>query len=247
MTSRQAVRRALSQVTTRLATGTYRRRQRYFVHDARLDVVVGEDVAGLDEVDFEGHNRVATMTRFVGHVVIGRGTTIHRAVFLGGPLEIGRYCQLAPFVALHSSQHPIDHLAINTTSLLLDGLMASAAASDPIRVGSDVWIGHGAVVLPGVTISDGAVVGAGSVVTKSVGPYAIAVGNPARVVRRRFDDEVVEALLRLRWWDRGPEQLEQIRELFTRPLVDDRSAVDRLESALDRLGRHDEASSRTPG
>ena len=130
MTSRDAVRRTVGGVTTRLATATYRRRKRYFVHDARRDVVRGEDVTGLDEVSFEGSNRVATMTRFVGRVAIGRGTTIHRAGFLSGPIEIGRYCQFAPFVALHTSRHPIDHLAINTTPLLLDAVMASAVATD---------------------------------------------------------------------------------------------------------------------
>ncbi len=191
----------------------------------------------MDEVSFEGSNRVVTMTRFVGRVAIGRGTTIHRAGFLSGPIEIGRYCQFAPFVALHTSRHPIDHLAINTTPLLLDAVMASAVATDPISVGSDVWIGHGAIVLPGVTIGHGAVVGAGAVLTSLLGPYDIAVGNPARVVGRRFGDEVVEALMRLGWWDRDRDQLERIREIFTRPLAHDPSAAARIEDAIERLSR----------
>ena len=70
-----------------------------------------------------------------------------------------------------------------------------------IVVGSDVWLGHDAVVLPGAVIGDGAVIGARAVVAKKVRPYAIAVGSPAREVRRRFDDEQVQALLRIRWWD----------------------------------------------
>jgi acetyltransferase-like isoleucine patch superfamily enzyme len=70
-----------------------------------------------------------------------------------------------------------------------------------IFVGSDVWLGYSALVLPGARIGDGAVVGARTVVAKDVRPYAIVVGSPAREVRRRFDDDQVEALLRIRWWD----------------------------------------------
>ena len=91
-----------------------------------------------------------------------------------------------------------------------------------------MWIGHGAIVLPGVTIGHGAVVGAGAVLTSSLGPYDIAVGNPARVMRDAdFGDEVVEALMRLGWWDRDRDQLERIREIFTRPLAHDPSAAAR--------------------
>jgi acetyltransferase-like isoleucine patch superfamily enzyme len=76
-----------------------------------------------------------------------------------------------------------------------------------IVVGSDCWVTQGATVLSGVTIGDGAVVGTRSVVTKDVRPYAIVAGNPAREVGRRFSDEQVEALLRIRWWDWPIEQV----------------------------------------
>jgi acetyltransferase-like isoleucine patch superfamily enzyme len=83
-----------------------------------------------------------------------------------------------------------------------------------IVVGSDVWLGHDALVLPGAAIGDGAVVGARAVVTKEVRPYAIVVGSPAREVRRRFDDDQVQALLRIRWWD-WPDDvvLERVAQL----------------------------------
>jgi acetyltransferase-like isoleucine patch superfamily enzyme len=69
-----------------------------------------------------------------------------------------------------------------------------------MRIGSDVWLGRDAMVAPGVAVGDGAVVGARAIVTRDVRPYAIVVGAPAREIRRRFDDERVEALLRIRWW-----------------------------------------------
>src|SRR6202035_4147784 len=83
-----------------------------------------------------------------------------------------------------------------------------------VKIGNDAYIGRGAMVLSGVTIGDGAVVGARAVVTRDVRPYAVVVGNPAREVRRRFSDEVVEALLRIRWWDWPDEVVaERVHEL----------------------------------
>lgn len=78
-----------------------------------------------------------------------------------------------------------------------------------IIVGNDVWIGHGARILSGVSIGHGAVIGAYAVVTRDVRPYAVVAGSPAQEVRRRFDDEVVDALLRIAWWDWSDETLAQ--------------------------------------
>lgn len=75
-----------------------------------------------------------------------------------------------------------------------------------IVIGNDVWIGYEAVILAGVTIGDGAVIGSRAVVTKDVPPYTIVGGVPARTIRRRFDEDIVEELLRLRWWD-WPEEV----------------------------------------
>ena len=76
-----------------------------------------------------------------------------------------------------------------------------------MALGHDVWIGHGVVVLPGRSVGTGAVVGAGAVVTRDVPPYAVAVGNPTRVVRPRFAPPVAERLLALAWWDWHHERL----------------------------------------
>lgn len=83
-----------------------------------------------------------------------------------------------------------------------------------IIVGSDVWIGANAMVLSGVTIGDGAVIGAGAVVVDDVPPYAIAFGNPARLVRKRFADDVIAALLEVRWWDLPREEIDSLRPLL---------------------------------
>ncbi len=89
-----------------------------------------------------------------------------------------------------------------------------------IVVGSDTWITNGCTVMSGVTIGDGAVVGTKAVVTKDVRPYAIVVGNPGREIGRRFSDEQVEALLRIRWWDWPTEKVKQHIELICSPDID---------------------------
>ena len=82
--------------------------------------------------------------------------------------------------------------------------------SETVEIGHDVWIGAGAYVRSGVKIGSGAVIGARAVVTRDVMPYAIVAGNPARLIRSRFDEETVARLLELQWWD---WPLEKIREM----------------------------------
>jgi len=82
------------------------------------------------------------------------------------------------------------------------------------NIGNDVWIADGVLVRAGVTVGDGAVLGLGSVVTKDVPPYEIWGGNPARLIRKRFGDEVIAALLRIRWWDFDDETLQKKANLF---------------------------------
>ncbi len=77
-------------------------------------------------------------------------------------------------------------------------------------IGNDVWIGHNAMILPGVTVGDGAIIGAGGVVTRDVDPYTVMGGNPAAPVRQRFSPEVTALLMRLRWWDLEPDQIRAI-------------------------------------
>jgi len=81
-----------------------------------------------------------------------------------------------------------------------------------IKVGNDVWIGRGALVLPGVSIGDGAVIGAGSVVTKDVEPYPIVAGNPAKVIRKRTSDDYIAHMLTIRWWHWSDDKIREEAE-----------------------------------
>ena len=139
--------------------------------------------------------------------------------------ESGKFCSIAcgAKFLFNSANHTLSSLSTYPFPIFFDewGLEKSdvAAAWDrkgDIVIGNDVWIGYEAVILAGVTIGDGAVIGARAVVTKDVPPYAIVGGVPARVIRSRFTEETVKALLRLKWWDwpaeRIQEKLAEIRE-----------------------------------
>lgn len=129
--------------------------------------------------------------------------------------EIGAFCSLSWNVSIGGANHDYKRLAQH--SFLYnnhDGLRPENETppynrfKDSIKIGNDVWIAAGAIITRGVTIGDGAVIGANSVVTKDVPPYAIVVGAPARLVKYRFEPDVIETLLKLNWWDWPIEKIK---------------------------------------
>ena len=137
-------------------------------------------------------------------------------------LIIGKFCQIAAGVefVMNGANHQMN--AVSTFPFYtLEGWDAPppSPADLPLKgdtvIGNDVWIGQNAVILPGVHIGDGAIIGASSVVGRDVEPYTIVVGNPARPVRKRFDDELIALLLRFRWWDKSVEEIDSLIPLLT--------------------------------
>lgn len=112
--------------------------------------------------------------------------------------SIGRFCSIGRGVVL--GQAPNNH-PVNWVSTSMVVSTDYCAKNDFSSIGHDVWIAHDAVVMAGVNIATGAVIGRNAVVTKDVGPYEIVVGNPAKVVRTRFEPQQIEALLVSRWWE----------------------------------------------
>lgn len=125
--------------------------------------------------------------------------------------KIGRYCSISMNVRIMNRNHPME---FKSTHAFFFNPFFGICYEDkveyiPLDVGNDVWVGHGAIFHPHVRkVGDGAVIGAGAVVTKDVPPYAVVVGNPARVVRYRFNKEIIDELLASRWWEKSIEELK---------------------------------------
>ena len=140
----------------------------------------------------------------------------------GDKLIIGKFCQIASGVefVMNGANHQMNAVSTFPFYTLEGWDMEPPKKSDlPLKgdtvIGNDVWIGQNAVVLPGVQIGDGAIIGAYSVVGSNVAPYTIVVGNPAKVLRRRFDDEMIELLLQFKWWDRSIEEINSLIPILT--------------------------------
>lgn len=135
--------------------------------------------------------------------------------------RIGRYCSIAVSATAQSENHPMNLKSSHAFFFnpALGHTRVDIVPHTNLTIGNDVWLGTNAIILPSCSkIGDGAVVGAGSVVNKNIPPYAIVVGNPARVVRYRFSKEVIEELLAAKWWDKPIEELRQEMESFQTPL-----------------------------
>ena len=145
--------------------------------------------------------------------------------------EVGKYCCIARKVEIGGNEHNYRAASMMPSYRLLNklgGKLSMHQDEEIVRVGNDVWIGVGALIprKSGLVIGDGAVIGSGAVVTKSVPPYAIVAGVPARVIRYRFEAPVIEKLLRLEWWDWEREKILENWPLLSSDLTEE--AVDAL-------------------
>ncbi len=147
-------------------------------------------------------------------------------------LTVGSFCSIADGVTVFlGGNHRNDWITTYPFGLIatdtFDGPSPDYAPRRPldVSIGNDVWIGHDALIMPGVTVGDGAVIGAKSVVRRDVPPYAMVMGNPGEVIKLRFAEDVVEALLRLRWWELPVTDIKAIQAVLcappTRDIVED--------------------------
>lgn len=147
-------------------------------------------------------------------IAVGHHSHVNRPTvyYWGAPCTfmIGNFCSIAHGATfILGGEHPKLSLSTSTT---LHQINPSNRWKGDVVIGNDVWIGANATILSGVTIHTGAIVGAGAVVTKDVPPYAVIVGNPQRILRYRFEIDLIERLLSSRWWEHGPEKLNPLLE-----------------------------------
>ncbi len=181
----------------------------------------------------------------VEHPAVPRGVELGRHTFGYGELTfpiftegarivVGAFCAIDNEARIHGGG---EHVTSRAASFPLNAMLFDRGKRNAVDdldkgttvIGNDVWVGKGATVLAGRTVGDGAVVGARAVVTKSVPPYAVVVGNPARIARYRFDSDIRERLLALRWWDWDDDQIRARERWF---MGDVESFLDEME----RLG-----------
>jgi len=173
----------------------------------RQNIIVG---------DYTYYSDPSGAERFEEHVT-------HHYDFYGDKLIIGRFCAIARGVefVMNGANHRMNSATSYPFSILGNGWeKVTPAVSDlPYKgdtvVENDVWIGQNATILPGVHIGNGAIIAANAVVTKDVPDYHIAGGNPCRIIKKRFDDEVIEHLLAIRWWDWPKEKIFDNLEILS--------------------------------
>ena len=157
----------------------------------------------------------------------------------GRALTIGRYCSIADKVEiLLGGDHRLDWITTYPFAAM-DGLWPDAQAPEDyhhsrgdVTIGHDVWLGSGCMILSGVTIGHGAVVAARAVVTRDVPPYAVVAGNPAKLVRRRFDEATASALLEAAWWDLPHAAVTRLVPLLSSGRIADLVAAVRRERGV---------------
>lgn len=153
---------------------------------------------------------------------VGRNVTIGAYSYIFGATQvisettIGKYCAIAHNCTIGLIPHPTDWLSIHPFQYnfpligdIFPGIQKNFTPKKPlpVHIGNDVWIGLSAIIHSGITIGNGAIIGAGSVVTKDVPPYAIVGGTPAKIIRYRFDDSTIQELLNIEWWNIDKEDL----------------------------------------
>ncbi len=220
--------------------------------DDRLENTTAEPATYHDVIRLNPGARIIK-SRLLGPVFLNRLSQIGPDVVFGkysgmnencyvARATVGAYCAIGARTAINPFNHPVDWLSINEFQYHpnsfdwvaeyreLQRLDRTPDMFKHVTIGNDVWTGHNVNVMAGVSVGDGAIIGAGSVVTKDVPAFAIVAGVPARVVRMRFSDAVIERLQRVKWWDL------ELSELSGLPFRDVERCLGRIEEIRARRG-----------
>lgn len=199
----------------------------------------GRSLVNFLNCEFEGNNQVGKFT-ILNHCYLGYASYISESSCLLNT-RVGKYCAIGPNVHVVNGQHPTKRYVSIHPAFYSNDATHSIAYVDENRfeefryvdkkngywvyIGNDVWIGDSALIMEGVTIADGTIVAAGAIVVKDTEPYTIVGGNPAKIIRYRFNKQQIDYLLHLKWWNKDENWIKQHAIYF-----DD---VDRLRDRLE--------------
>lgn len=163
---------------------------------------------------------------------IGRGTSINGPCFIGSGggarVVIGKHCAVGHNLRIRTRNHSTHFASVQDKFQRAHGFVDLSVYKGDVVIGNACWLGDNVIVLPGVEIGDGAVIGAGAVVTKDVPPFAITAGTPARVIRYRFERRIIDELIALRWWDWDDAKISTNARFFDTDLSEWRGSVAEL-------------------
>lgn len=180
---------------------------------------------------YADHNTVFDGDNFIGQDSFLSGCHLGRGTYVADfsklfCLNTGKFCSIGGGVMTAIGTHPVNENISTSPSFFskssTNGLefvnsQYFEEQTGPVTLGNDVWVGNGAILIGGITVGDGAIIGAGSVVTKDCEPYGVYAGCPARLIKKRFDDVSIEKLLELKWWDKDDKWLRENAESFANP------------------------------
>jgi acetyltransferase-like isoleucine patch superfamily enzyme len=187
------------------------------------------------------HLSVLSPKSRINRFVIIRNSTIGDYTFIGPNssilnTSIGKFCSISKNVNIGAPLHPTNFFSTSPIFFRehngngyswVKGQLFDDRSKD-INIGNDIWIGLNVTIMGGIKIGDGAIIAAHSVVTKDIPPYAIYGGVPARLIKYRFDSEIIDSLLNLKWWDFPTEILEKYASLFANQV--DLNTIERIRS-----------------
>lgn len=202
----------------------------YFRLKHRKELVIGENVKIAAGSVFEGMNKIYPRSSFSGFM--GYGSYIGWDCDLSARARIGRFTCVAPFTQMNEGRHPYTEpfvtahpafyslrkqngMTFAKRQMFEEVVYTDEESKYSVEIGSDCWIGQGAMIVGGVRIGDGGIVLARAVVTKDVPPYAIVGGVPAKIISYRYDKDTVDLLLRYKWWDKDIEWFQKNWMLLT--------------------------------
>lgn len=187
---------------------------------------INKDVLGigkkvrLNNCSLDIHARVAEYASIL-HTTIGEYSSVGRYAKVVHT-KIGKFCAISWDVTINAVSHPHTHLSISAFPYVPHVghfVNKRIQSHSEVIIKNDVWIGANCVIMPNITIGNGAIIGAGAVVTKDVPDYAIVAGVPAKIIKYRFSDEIINALLELKWWTWDREIIKENIHLFQEDLT----------------------------